>query len=516
MLMTPLKKQPPYHEYSMWSLKRNYLHMKSYFRYVVLIALAITSNFSRAQDIQANLDYKQFYSPETGPYLEIYVRINLTSVSLKSPQKDYWQSEVELTEIIRKGDSIISFKKLNVASPVMPDSALFDYTNQQRFALSPGEYDLEIILNDNYKLDSKPVSLTEKVVIKEYAGNTIFSDIELLEGFSKAESPNELTKSGYDLIPYVSAYYPVGYDKIAFYTEIYHLGRVINEGEKFLLVQYVENYETGTQMSLFSRMTKMESATVVPVLGSLDISTLKTGNYYLVLEARNKTNEVVLKEKIFFQRNNPFANLDDSELTKVNISMTFVEKIQNFDSLSEYIACLRPLCEELERRMVDKQALSGDTLTKKQFFYTFWLNRNSSDPEKEWLLYKKEVDFVNSIYGTRVKKGYETDRGRVHLQYGAPNQIADRPNEPSSYPYQIWQYYKIGRFNNKKFIFYQPDLVTNEYEMLHSDVPGEMKNFRWEAMLNSRNTPNGDVDSPGSGNFNHYGSRSEEFFQNPR
>jgi GWxTD domain-containing protein len=469
-----------------------------------------------SQGTQANIDYRQFYSKETGSYLEVYAKINLSTVSLKSPQTGSWQSEVEITEILKKGDSIVDFVKVNVTSPIMTDSTLNDYTDQQRFKLLPGNYDLEISVRDNYNPDDVPVTLIEKITIKDFSSVASFSDIELLEAFHKTETPTKLTKSGYDLFPYVSAYYPYGYDKIAFYTEIYHLGKVITEGEKFLFVQYVENYETGTQMSNFSKMQKMESATIIPVLSALDITTLKTGNYYLVLEARNKTNDVVLKEKIFFQRNNPFATLSDEELTKVNISATFVEKITNIDSLSEYIACLRPICEEMERRMVDKQAVSSDTLTKQQFFYTFWLNRNSENPEGEWNEYKKKVDFVNSLYKTRVKKGYETDRGRVYLQYGAPNQITDRPNEPSSYPYQIWQYYKVGRFNNKKFIFYQPDLVTNDYQMLHSDVPGEMKNFRWESMLNSRNTPNGNVDSPGNGNFNHYGSRSEELFINPR
>ncbi len=469
-----------------------------------------------AQNVQANLDFKQFFNATTGTYLEVYVKVNLTSVTLKNPSEGKWQSEVEITQIIKKGDSIVDFKKKNLASPIMSDSMLTDFTDQQRYILMPGEYDLEIIIKDNYKENDQPVSLTEKLVITDFSGIASFSDIELLEGYIKAEKTSELTKSGYDLYPYVSAYYPYGYDKIAFYTEIYHLGKEITEGEKFLLVQYIESFENGTQFSIFSKMTKMESATVIPILSAMDIATLKTGNYNFVLEARNKTNDVILRKKIFFQRNNPLANLSEDELTKVVISSTFVEKYTNMDSLSEYIACLRPICEELERTMVDKQAISTDTLTKQQFFFTFWLNKNSINPEQEWLNYKKQVNFVNSIFGTPVKRGYETDRGRVYLQYGAPDQITDRPTEPSSYPYQIWQYYKVGKFNNKKFIFYLPDLVTNDYQVLHSDVPGEMKNFRWETMLNQRNTPNGDVDSPGNGNFNHFGSRSGEFYQNPR
>lgn len=485
-------------------------------KFTLLLIASFVFKFGNTQDVQATLDYKRFYNQQTGHFLEVYLRVNLTTTTLKTTPAGLHYSEVEITEIIKKGDSIVDFRKNNLASPMMTDSALYDFTDQQRFVLKPGVYDLEISIKDNFKEGDLAVTLQEKIEIDDVSAAATFSDIELLEAYVKSDSTTKLTKAGYDLYPYVSAYYPHGTDKIAFYTEMYHLGKVINEGEKFLMVYYLENYENGVQLSNYSKMTKMESSTVVPVLGALDISTLKTGNYNLVVEARNKTNDVVAKNKIFFQRNNPLATLSTDELTKISISTTFVEKYKDIDSLSEYIACLRPICEELERGMVDKLSKSEDTLLMQQFMFSFWSNRNELNPEKEWLTYKKQVDYVNGVYGTRIKKGYETDRGRVYLQYGPPNQLTDRPNEPSSYPYQIWQYYKVGRFNNKKFIFYMPDLVTNDYQLLHSDVPGEMKNFRWETMLNSRNTPNGDVDSPGNGNFNHYGSRGEEFFKNPR
>ena len=60
-----------------------------------------------------------------------------------------------------------------------------------------------------------------------------------------------------------------------------------------------------------------------------------------------------------------------------------------------------------------------------------------------------------------------------------------------------------------------PDLVTNDYSILHSDVPGEVKNENWNATLNSRNSTNGNIDDPNSGNRDHWGTNSSTLFKNP-
>ena len=71
----------------------------------------------------------------------------------------------------------------------------------------------------------------------------------------------------------------------------------------------------------------------------------------------------------------------------------------------------------------------------------------------------------------------------MFLKYGPPNTIVDRPYEEDVLPYQVWHYYKLGTFTNKKFVFYEPDIVTNEYLMLHSDVQGEVSNNSWQYYL---------------------------------
>jgi GWxTD domain-containing protein len=39
--------------------------------------------------------------------------------------------------------------------------------------------------------------------------------------------------------------------------------------------------------------------------------------------------------------------------------------------------------------------------------------------------YLEQVKKVNASYGNNLNMGYDTERGRVYLQYGPPNAIAD-------------------------------------------------------------------------------------------
>jgi len=101
--------------------------------------------------------------------------------------------------------------------------------------------------------------------------------------------------------------------------------------------------------------------------------------------------------------------------------------------------------------------------------------------------YRTQVVIAQENFGNIIKKGYQTDRGRVFLQYGPPNAREGHYNEPSTYPYEIWQYYTLNQNQrNKRFVFYSPDMVTADFTLLHSDAIGEVYEPRWKVFLRSK------------------------------
>jgi hypothetical protein len=141
------------------------------------------------------------------------------------------------------------------------------------------------------------------------------------------------------------------------------------------------------------------------------------------------------------------------------------------------------------------------------------VSRKEEEPAKAWRQHKRLVDRANEEYEGTYEHGFQTDRGRVMVQYGEPDRIQKRTNKAHSYPYEIWQYYEIGRFTNKRFVFYDPDLVGNDYRLLHSDMPGELRNRRWRRDLQDRQNVMDDVDEERP--RDHYGREVDDLFRNP-
>ena len=156
------------------------------------------------------------------------------------------------------------------------------------------------------------------------------------------------------------------------------------------------------------------------------------------------------------------------------------------DTLSFYVGSLRPIAGNMEKRFIDNQLKKKDVKTMQQFFYSFWKERNELFPEVEWKAYYKQVIRVEEGYSTRIKSGFQTDRGRIFLQYGAPNDIERRLHEGQAYPYEIWYFYNFGDQDNVRLLFYNPNIVGTDYVLLHSNARGEINNPNWESYLYKR------------------------------
>jgi GWxTD domain-containing protein len=240
-----------------------------------------------------------------------------------------------------------------------------------------------------------------------------------------------------------------------------------------------------------------------------------------VIEVRNKLNELVAQKKVFFQRTNNKMKKEEGDISSISVENTFVAAISNKDSLKELIRSLRPIASESEKHFLDNQLKAADEKLMQRFLYNFWQSRSPLNPEEAFKRYNLDVKAVNAKFGTLVYKGYETDRGRVYLQYGPPDKREESPSEPNAYPYEIWFYYTLedkSKLNpiqtNKRFIFYNPDLATNNYVLLHSDALGEIKESRWEMKLHKRTVQSHDfekTDAP-----KHFGGNADDMFKNPR
>jgi GWxTD domain-containing protein len=455
--------------------------------YIFLFILLTSKAFAT---LEVYFMYAEFNSP-AGPYIETYMSTMGKSAVFVKNENNKFQAEIEVTMIFKSDDDkIVAFNKYNLLGPEIEDTSLAkpNFIDLQRVSLDNGKYKIEVTIKD---INSKeePMMIIDEFEISFNQNEIQFSGIELIEEFEKAETTSSLTKNGLDLIPYVSNFYPQNFHSFIFYAEIYNSDKVLNSD--FLLRYYLSQYENSKILEQYSSFKKLSSAEIVPFLGAFNIKDLPSGNYLLVLEVRDNKNELLQTKKFFFQRSNSLAK-NQEHINKIlvdyDITANFQGSMTIKDSLYHYISCLRPIADMNEQRFIDNQLKSASLEEMQHYFMEFWLKRNNVQPGELWRQYKEQVDYVDRIYQTPINRGYSSDRGRVYLQYGAPDDIYISKHEPSAYPYEIWSYYKIRNENNKKFIFYNPHIAGKEYELLHSDLTGEIKTPNWERLLNKRNT----------------------------
>lgn len=482
---------------------------------VILGILLLMISQASGKNLQAHLSYATFFSPEEGPYVETYLSINPNSINYKKTAEGNYTGAVEITLIFKQGEKVSAFDKYVLNSPVMEDTANISqqFIDLKRFVLPKGEYDFTISIADQNS-SRKPYIASEKVSLNFTKDRIQFSDIQMIDNYKKTEKQNILTKSGYDLIPYPSNFYPENKNDIIFYSELYNTEKLLGENNRFLLKFYLQSAHTRQPLQDYVKIRRMESKPVHTIFHKFDISEIPSGNYNLVLEVFNENNEMIAKKKTFIQRSNPGIALDSVNLADVDASRSFAAKYADKEELVEYIKGLKPLSSRTEKTFIDSGIQELEIETLQRFFFHFWSERNALNPEEEWKKYKKNLATVNKEFKSMVKEGYETDRGEIFLRYGPPNAVLRSYNEPHAYPYEIWKYYQTGKYRDSKFVFYTHDMVTNDFELIHSTVPGEVNNKKWQFVVFDRNKTSGSVDDGQINLDNIWGSRGE-YYENP-
>ncbi len=89
---------------------------------------------------------------------------------------------------------------------------------------------------------------------------------------------------------------------------------------------------------------------------------------------------------------------------------------------------------------------------KLAYFKRFWKRMDPNpETEKNELMdeYYRRVNYANENFSTPTIEGWETDRGRIFIKFGEPDDIERHPFEIDTYPYEIWRYYNL----RKVFVF---------------------------------------------------------------
>jgi GWxTD domain-containing protein len=498
--------------------------LKNLVKYTLLALFVLQMNSAFCIDVYYRLAC--FNIPKEGPFVETYMTIAGSTVEYKKVNGGL-QCGVNVSILITDANNkIVHGKKYNLSGPVFKDTSNIPaFIDTQRYPLPSGIYTIEISVSDINTKNKKQEPFKLKQVFKVSYGSYPLqpSSIQLLESFKKTVTPSILTKSGYDLVPYNINYYPESESRIAFYFETYNTDTFFGKGKPFIYKYYIENNDNLKPVEPFSSFKKATTAPVNPLLAQMDISTLPSGNYNLVIEIRDDKNIIQLQEKVFFQRKNTAVpQTYVSGFYNANSLEQYFAHVKSKDTLKILVECLWPISNMIDRERQINQAVKGDTAIMRNYLVQYWKDRaaDSVNPMKIWMEYLKSVNEAQALFKCGKQQGYYTDRGRVYLQYGKPNQRSVVSSEPGTYPYEVWQYYRItdktnGQFfTDRKFLFINKNIADDCFKLEHSTMKGETNNPRWkyELMKHDLNgIQNPDNDSPSNSS-----TQADDLFNSPR
>ncbi|MBI2257528.1 MAG: GWxTD domain-containing protein [Flavobacteriia bacterium] len=482
--------------------------MSNKIAFILLVQLIFSlNNFSLSQrknSLKAYVDFKQFYLPDSKPLLEIYIQF--VGYSCKYfPMEDGIQAELFIKYQLNDSmQNVVFSDAYRMLSPIMKDSLVEDFYELKRINVPFGKYTFKIHIED---LSDKKEGLDAEMLVEVKNNNktTKFSDIVIAENIFKTREENMFSKSGFDVYPRINNYFSMNDLYLPVYLELYnHTKDTI-----FGLKQSVLSKNTSLEVENLTRFTKIEVKEVLPMIRKIDISQLQTGEYTLIYSLIDSKMNEIATTSYSFEKSGMYLPMLASE-ENVIIDPSFQESITD-DSLKYYISSLIPICSPAETKNLIRVLKTKNKEMYRKYIQNFWqvYAQNKSSYE-EWMKYKSQVQLVHKLYKTSSIDGFETDRGRVYLKYGAPSNIINRSVSSGEVPFEIWRYDKIQNYSNRKFIFYDPDLINN-YILLHSDVIGERKNPRWQQFIQKRNSYNTDVYDTKDGILDSFGNKSGEF-----
>jgi GWxTD domain-containing protein len=463
------------------------------FLFFTIFSLSI-SLAGLGQSLQTFFYYARFNAP-SGPYLEFYFSIlGQTAHFVNIDSAKHRQATIDFLIVLKQDSTIKTFRKYNLHSPIIDSNEQRpNFIDVQRIPLPKGNYTLELTIKDANDTITKPYFYSSDIDLNYPQEKAFFSDIEYVAKsyIQKKNSPDIFSKNGYTIEPYVANFFPESLNKLTFYSELYNTDKLIADSSSvFLLRYYIASASSLEILPNYVFTSRQKAKSIIPILSSIDIQLLPSGDYILGIQAINSENKIIAQKNFSFVRSHP--SLDKELATaipdSIRIEGSFVETIPT-DSLALYIRYLAPISNQVEFEYARNQLKTNEPNYMRSYFLSFWIRKDAKNPKKAWEKYLAQVKIVNKNYHTQIRQGFETDRGRIYLKYGRPDDIIFHYNEPSSYPYEIWQYYQTLNQSNVKFVFYDPSLMQSDFILLTSTARGEPHISNWQYYLNHRNTP---------------------------
>jgi GWxTD domain-containing protein len=335
--------------------------------------------------------------------------------------------------------------------------AIYDQWNE---TLPPGDYTISVAVQD--KNSGKKGEVNYKFKHETISGEKFgSSDIEFASRIETTAENNHFRKGNVSVIPNPSRRYGVLNPILYIYYELYKIDLEQNDT---LSVKYTAVSKIDQSVKKFPPVKISIKKSSTAITHGLNVDKLSSGIYDLSVNITGNDNTSLLN----FSRQFEIIQKDFA----AHKSSFTAEDAQMFENILTVIGT------ESQLKNYQRLTLSA----KGSYVVEFWRSMDPSPgtPDNEFLnRIQQRYIYANDNFRWGKTEGWNTDRGRVMIKYGVPDEIDHQSSRPDMAPYEIWIYRQ-----EKKFIFVFGDPQNNgRFILLHSDKEGEIYNTRWKEYL---------------------------------
>lgn len=334
--------------------------------------------------------------------------------------------------------------------------------------LRPGTYRVQLSVED--LADSSRGQRLDTVVVenKNRDSDLTLSDLTLAYRLSPTDAPSDPAhpkiKNGYYVEPNPSGIFAPEDSLLCIYAEIYNLAPAPALYQVHL---WILDPFGAVVRDLGIEQLEPPGETALLVYG-LRIDDLPRGIWHTVaVEVGHGLSNATMRKQ-FWLGTGKQADLATRAVGPFNekdamLNRRFICYLATADELTEYDA----LTLDGKRRFLDDFWLKRDpdpTTTRNEFFET----------------HKMRFAVANQKFSTFMSSqddGWNTDRGRVLILYGEPDEVVQTPSSIVTWGYERWEYHRL---EGGVFFIFLDWKNLGDYRLMHSNKQGERWDPDWQ------------------------------------
>ncbi len=406
-----------------------------------IILTIISSLFVSEGDVRFYVSTSRYLDNIGVTWLEMYINIP-SNISYSSLDLDF--------KVFNNSDS--QMLSTNWSIDIPRTEARYSVVDNFSFDVAD-EYTIRITL-------AEPVSGKEGWIsfrASPLESEVMLSDVLFSNSISPTEDTGSLVKNGLLIYPLFDREMTLTNPKLIAYYEIYPGG----QEDTVSVISSVFDSKGNEIWRYVSFVNRVEAGSFVGKVINIPIGDFEDGEYSF--KVSSGTTERTEKFTVLWEPvETSFApgEMEMSELAKLYYMQ--IEAVLNVSQLQVY------------------QAL--DANGRDNFARVFWYSRdpNPMTPENEELeLFAQRMDYADKNFSSGFEKGTSSDRGRIYIKNGKPEEIIFVPADDRYVPNEIWIYWRYSR----KYIF--ADISGHGlFKLVYSNDPNETNYPNWERYTN--------------------------------